>query len=602
MQFKSFIKKLACVAMICGAVSVMNSCKPEQKGDEPVVGTGNISGVVLDTEGTPVSGVAVSLLNNDKFSTTTDGQGAYALNDVPRTKQVVVFAKEGYASYAVVLPLKNFSEGTAKIDATIQFAQAVVKGKVLDGANGNKPLAGATVTLGTASTTSGSDGAYEFKGLVIQEYTVTISKGDGTKSFSTTVAKADFIDGTATVMDIAVGGKEILPGLTAFDLKTNGIKIFANEYWGGKSVNVNWACTFMSASLQSSQELKTKWTNMEYQNEGWCCRVRNDRSQTEADMDNFDSFIYGTKLITEDNKILTVDARTHQGSASSPAFIGVQVVDLTAADPVAVKVGETYKKTDTDYKAYTFDLGAYAGKEVTVVIGVYYGGSWWVQTPIRKIVFAPSAAKVGRVAMPGTEIAGFKYLTVETVKSMTLETRKSFTGLPSAGTGVTDGKAGYQGWQGTNHICANWGFFQVSKDTEPLNGEGFIIKTTNGKDADYVNAESYFYGKFAIKAGCNNMTLTTRTYSDDLTTFKVCAITEDGTVTALAPKSNTAKSAKATSEGCWEFSHNNQNTMATFTYDLSQFNGKNVVLTLGVHKGAVKDGEQKLAICAIDLY
>ena len=56
---------------------------------------------------------------------------------------------------------------------------------------------------------------------------------------------------------------------------------------------------------------------------------------------HFDSYTYGSKKITEDNKILSLRIRTHNADDKTPVYFGVQVVDLSAAEPVAVKVGET---------------------------------------------------------------------------------------------------------------------------------------------------------------------------------------------------------------------------------------------------------------------
>lgn len=43
------------------------------------------------------------------------------------------------------------------------------------------------------------------------------------------------------------------------------------------------------------------------------------------------------------------------------------------------------------------------------------------------------------------------------------------------------------------------------------------------------------------------------------------------------------------------------NDYATFTYDLSQFDGEDVVLVLGVYKGEANGDESKLCLYSIDL-
>lgn len=120
--------------------------------------------------------------------------------------------------------------------------------------------------------------------------------------------------------------------------------------------------------------------------------TRNDGDQQNnpADMDVFDSYMYGSKKITVDNKILSLRVRSHNADDASPTYFGVQVVDLSAANPVAEKVGETRTHGSEVYGDYHFDLSAYVGKEVIVAIGVYRKetGDYWKQLPIARIAFA----------------------------------------------------------------------------------------------------------------------------------------------------------------------------------------------------------------------
>ena len=40
---------------------------------------------------------------------------------------------------------------------------------------------------------------------------------------------------------------------------------------------------------------------------------------------------------------------------------------------------------------------------------------------------------------------------------------------------------------------------------------------------------------------------------------------------------------------------------AEFVYDLSEYNGQDIVLAIGIHKGNTRSGEQKLCICKIEM-
>lgn len=118
--------------------------------------------------------------------------------------------------------------------------------------------------------------------------------------------------------------------------------------------------------------------------------------------------------------------------------------------------------------------------------------------------------------------------------------------------------------------------------------------------------EAYLYSKFSIDAGNNQLTLSTRNFGDNFTYFKLTAIEDNGTVTHLEPQSNTADEASAAADGCWKFKHGdggagNPEGYAAFSYDLSQFNGKDVTLALGVYNAEGNTGENKLVIHRIDL-
>jgi beta-glucanase (GH16 family) len=112
--------------------------------------------------------------------------------------------------------------------------------------------------------------------------------------------------------------------------------------------------------------------------------------------------------------------------------------------------------------------------------------------------------------------------------------------------------------------------------------------------------ESYLYAKFSIAPGSNTLTFKTRNFGSNYTYFKLTAIDDDGVVTHVAPQSNTAQEASAAENGCWKFKHDDSN-YASFVYDLSQFDGKNVTLAIGVYNGVANSGENKLVFNTIVL-
>ena len=85
-------------------------------------------------------------------------------------------------------------------------------------------------------------------------------------------------------------------------------------------------------------------------------------AKNPADLEMFDSFVFGSKLITEDNYMMTLQIRTHSADEAAPAYYGVQVVDLTAADPKAEMVGDVRTYASENYTSVPVDLSKYIGK------------------------------------------------------------------------------------------------------------------------------------------------------------------------------------------------------------------------------------------------
>jgi hypothetical protein len=619
MSPKKFIRASMLIFAFAGLTFFVNSCKDDEQSSEDVNETSSISGVVKDTQGNLLSGVTIMLKETDtkrnvEDSTTSADDGSFSFSDVVATAQFLTFEKEGYSTVGITVPSSSLLEGPVTLEAILEFANAQITGRILDAQNDNAPLSGVTVSIGTTSLTTGDDGVFTFENLTIQDYTLTC-----TKAGLTTITKSlttDMFDdsGVIDVGDISMGGVELLPGLTLYDLKSADAW-YSNEYRGGYSRGggrIDWSTSFMSCQFFN-------WVgDWEMQNEGCTLRIVNDEEgqSNPADLVNFDTFTYGRKLITEDNDIMTVYARCHQATTESPVYWGVQVIDLTADDPTVDLIGGVQEHPSSDYLDFTFDLSSYVGKEVAIAIGHFRAqtGDYWNQFCLAHVSFAPSANE-GDEYLPGTEISGLEgwNITQEMVRSTMPNTRTHFTGVVPSGLNVqTKSNPAYHDLAGTGHIASEWAFQYVNKDIEPLVSEGIVIKTRSGVDADYAIPESFWYSKFSIASGSDQMTLKVRNFDDTYpTTVKFTVIENDGTtVHFLDPSEYTAVSAGKVDDGngCWEFINNAGTTgtpdeYATFTYDLSEFDGEDVMICIGVHKGAIPDksGEQKLGIYSIDL-
>lgn len=602
MTIKTFFKTCLVTAVLGSFVLTGTSC---QKEETPAgEGNGTITGTVSDSNGNPVEGVSVSASNTESTAT-TGADGTYTLSNVPVATLSVTFKKEGYQTASITVPASRFSNGTATVNATLTIAGAKITGTILDGANGDAPLKGATVTLsnGTSATT-GSDGTFTIENLTVRDYTLTVS-AEGYIESSATVAETDFNnEETTATVTVTLYKTVLLPGLTLSDLQNADIWYY-NEYKGGRNGD-NYPMFDWSSDYMATLDFRGAWAE---QNEGTAIQIRNNEEQQSnpADHNNFDSFVFGRKMITEDNKIMSLKIRNFkENDQAVDTEYGVTVIDMTAAEPSAVKLGENKTINSESYTDVEFDLSKYVGKEIVIAIGTYRAetGDYFRQLCIRRIAFAPQAVKEWNW-LPGTEVSGLPgwHMTEEMVKSTMANGKYStFTGVSKVSGSREEYATAYQSWRDQGHIAAEWSLVPVAKDSEPFPTEGYVIKTRNNTAANLNIPESYFYIKYPIAAGKNKMTLKARSFSEaNSTWFRLTVIDEDMTVTHILPASHTADSYSEESGNFVKFNHRNGTAdapdgYATFTYDLSDFNDKEVILALGVYIGEQNGDENKLCI------
>ncbi len=602
MNLKKVLKTMGLATLLTGMAFVSPSCS-DDKNDEGPVQYGTLTGQVTDEFETPIEGVSVTTDDPGATTATTNSQGVYKIENLSVGSHIVTFTKDDYQSVSVTIVADKFNNDLiAMVNPNLAYAAAKIRGTVVDSSNGGAPLAGATVSISESQkAVTAADGTYEIGNLPLADYTVTYEK----EGYATIVKKIkvdQFVDGVA-VMDLAMGGTEILRGLTIDDLR-EAEKWYYNEYRGGRAAehypHWDWACNYMC-----TLDFRGDWDE---QNEGTTLRIRNskdDQKNNPVDMEVFDSFVFGSKLITADNKVMTVQARTHNASDDAPAYWGVQVVDLSDADPKAKLIGGVRTLASEPYQSFAIDLSEYIDKEVIIAIGTFrqQEGDYWKQFVLRRIAFAKEGID-GWEWLPGTEVPGLDdwKMTMEMVRSTMPHTKSVFTGIsPESGNRDSYVNA-YRSWRAVDHVAAEWSFMPVKKDPEVFPSEGYLIKTRgSGTPVNTVTPESYFYAKFSIAAGHNQFTLKTRNFGSNYTFFKLTAIQNDGTVTHLQPISNTAQEAAAAPDGCWKFKHDSgsagdPDAYASFVYDLSQFDGQDVVLAIGVFKGEDNGDESKLLL------
>lgn len=602
MTIKTFFKTCLITAVLGSFVLTGTSC---QKEETPAgEGNGTITGTVSDSNGNPVEGVSVSASNTESTAT-TGADGTYTLSNVPVATLSVTFEKEGYQTSSITVPASRFSNGTATVNATLTIAGAKITGTILDGANGDAPLKGATVTLSTGtSATTGSDGTFTIENLTVRDYTLTVS-AEGYIESNTAVAETDFNnEETTATVTVTLYKTVLLPGLTLSDLQNADIWYY-NEYKGGRNGD-NYPMFDWSSDYMATLDFRGAWAE---QNEGTAIQIRNNEEQQSnpADHNNFDSFVFGRKMITEDNKIMSLKIRNFkENDQAVDTEYGVTVIDMTAAEPSAVKLGENKTINSESYIDVVFDLSEYIGKEIVIAIGTYRAetGNYFRQLCIRRIAFASTAVKEWDW-LPGTEVSGLDgwHMTEEMVRSTMANSKyTTFTGVSKVSGNRDEYATAYKSWRGQGHIAAEWSLVPVAKDSEPFPTEGYVIKTRGNVTPNLDTPESYFYIKYPVEAGKNQMTLKARSFSEaNSTWFRLTVIDEDMTVTHILPASHKADSYSEEDENFVKFNHRNGTAdapdgYATFTYDLSEFNGKEVILALGVYVGEQNGDENKLCI------
>lgn len=604
MNLTKILRTFLFAALLGTLIFIVSSCSKDDESVNIVYGT--VTGIVLDELEKPIADVTITV-SGVEGTVTSGSDGKYSFGNVPVGSHAVSFSKKGYQAISVTVTASKFdTDKVATANVSMLIATAKITGTITDAKNGGAPLAGVSVSISSTQTVvTGADGKYTIEDLIADNYTVTFTKANYV-TITKSLTKTDFVgeDKVAT-FNLRMGGQELLPGLTADDLATAD-KWYYSEYRGGRNADAyphwDWACDYMCTL--------SFWGAWQEQNEGTTLQIRNSGNDQKnpANLDVFDSYTYGSKLITADSKILSLRVRTHNADAAAPAHFGVQVIDLSDPQPVAVKIGENKTYASDNYADFDFDLGAYIGKEVIVAIGIYRKetGDYWKQLVLRRISFAQTKVSDWDW-FPGTEaIEGWK-LTKEMVRATMPHTKKSFTGISPINGNRDNYSDAYRAWREVAHIGYEWSFVPLKKDPEVFPSEGYLIKTRgSGTPVDTKVPEAYYYAKFAIASGSNQLTLKTRNFGGNYTFFKLTAIKDDGTVVHVAPKSNTAQQASAADDGCWKFKHDkggpgNPQDYASFVYDLSQFNGNNVVLAFGIYKGEDNGDESKLVFYNINI-
>jgi C1A family cysteine protease len=149
-----------------------------------------VSGTVRSSAGVALSGATVSVAGK---TTTTSSAGAFSLTGIAAGSYTVTAALSGYNAYSSGALTVAANQVLSITLAPLTYS---VSGSVK---SGTVAVAGATVSIGSLSTTSGTDGSYSLSGLGAGAYTITVSKAS-----YTTYTGSLGISGSLTGFNIAL--------------------------------------------------------------------------------------------------------------------------------------------------------------------------------------------------------------------------------------------------------------------------------------------------------------------------------------------------------------------------------------------------------------
>ncbi|MFV0507305.1 MAG: carboxypeptidase-like regulatory domain-containing protein [Bacteroidales bacterium] len=593
--------------LLISIAALFSECT-DDKGFE-TTDLGTIKGKVIDEDQTALGGltVVISGIKQEDITTTTNADGVYSVENVPIGLRSVKFSKEGYRTISKSVNALSFVDNIAIVDAEMGIANATISGTVVDDKNGGIPLAEVKVKVGSLSAITDENGEFSVPYLTIGSYDV-IFEYSGYKTTTIKLTSNDFNADGLAVISTGLGGDELLPGLTVRDLK-RADKWYYNEYRGGRNA-VSYPHWDWSTNYMATLNFVGAW---EEQNEGTTLQIQNseDKQSNPPNLNVFDSFVYGSKLITAENKIMSINCRTHNASDDAPAYYGVQVIDLNTINPQAILIKGVQTLASGDYVDVSFDLTDYVGKEVVIVVGLFRAqtGDYWKQFVIRTIRFAEDIVR-DYGWLPGNPVLGLEgwELPLYVVKTTMPQMRSKFTGISPVSASRDNYVDAYKSWRDVDHIASQWSLVPLRKDPEVAPTEGYVIKTSGGTSEENRQIpEAYLYTKFSIAPNANKLELKCRNFSNDAYTyFKLTAVENSGKITFLSPSENTADSANEESDGFWRFINNkggvsNPEDYAMFTYDLSMFNDQDVFLIWSIHKGIGGIGEEKLCVYSVEL-
>ena len=194
------------------AVGFVTGCG-DSSDDGGGTDTGNVTGTVTDSNGVAVEGATCTVTTTDLkavYSDTTDADGLFLITGVTTGTWPLTISMTGYQTISLNVTVGSGSTTEVPADETVitpSTGVGNVTGTVTDN-DSAAAIEGATVAIGTFSTTSSSTGAYTLTGVTVGSQTITAAKSGYENYTSTVTVVAD----TTVTKDIAMTSSAPEPG------------------------------------------------------------------------------------------------------------------------------------------------------------------------------------------------------------------------------------------------------------------------------------------------------------------------------------------------------------------------------------------------------
>lgn len=323
--------------------------------------SGTISGTVK-AYGVALGGVKVAVGSNE---TVTSATGAYTLEGVEIADSVTVtVSKTGYVTKTLTVAKADWSNNAKTLDVELKLANetATLTGKVTAGVGGEDiAVEGATVTLGTLTAQTDSEGKYSIAGVSIAE----------TVKLDVTVTHP-FCEDYSGKISVTAGDATVTGNL---ELTATVVSVLDKTYFELDSMQVS------SSNDYKHVKDTAMWAqgpvNDEYgrviidHGEGICLHVDNNKTA-----DDMVTTIYNKMNITAANSKMMFRARGFLGSSDKSGLLAVRVIDVAArtVKDLQASDGQVWQTMNSNgYIEYHYDFSEYNGKDVVIVIGAKQG-------------------------------------------------------------------------------------------------------------------------------------------------------------------------------------------------------------------------------------